>query len=104
VPGFVMNEKNLPRCPSATELRDFAVGDLVDADVDRIAAHVLDCESCDRALRSLDGLTDGLLRSLNGLRHDEPASDPLARSIAPQASGRLLRSMGSKCAAGWAVC
>jgi serine/threonine protein kinase len=62
-----MNETtNLPRCPSPAELRAFAVGNLGHPDIDRIADHLLDCEPCDRALRSLDGVTDGLLRSLGG--------------------------------------
>src|SRR3954471_21859575 len=66
-----MNEtRNTPRCPLPEELRAFAVGDLCDADIDRIAGHVLDCEPCDRALRSLDGMTDGLLRSLSAFSPD----------------------------------
>src|SRR5262249_31894557 len=66
-----MSERmNPPRCPSPAELRAFAVGDLGAADIDRIAAHVLDCEPCDCALRSLDEMTDGLLNSLSGLRPD----------------------------------
>jgi tRNA A-37 threonylcarbamoyl transferase component Bud32 len=69
-----MNETmNPPPCPSPAELRAFAVGELGDADIDRIAGHVLDCEPCDHALRSLDRMTDGLLRSL------EEFSDPDAR-------------------------
>ena len=62
MPGSVMNETNLSQCPSPAELRAFAVGDLGEGDIDRIADHVVGCEPCDRALRSLDGMTDGLLR------------------------------------------
>src|SRR5436309_781634 len=85
-----MNETaNPPHCPSPTELRAFAVGDLGDADIDRIGAHVLDCEPCDRALRSLDGMADGLLRSLNGFSPDAPVSAPV-----PEALLRVARSAG----------
>jgi tRNA A-37 threonylcarbamoyl transferase component Bud32 len=80
---------NPPRCPSPEELRAFAVGDLGDVDIDRIAAHVLDCEPCDRALHSLDRVTDGLLRSLNGFSPDAQVSVAL-----PEALLRVARSAG----------
>src|SRR5690242_5882853 len=77
-----MNETmDLPRCPSATELRAFAVGDLGAADMDRISGHILDCEPCDRALRSLDGMTDDLLRSLHELRPQTQVSSPLPAGL-----------------------
>src|SRR5690349_13742795 len=83
-----MNEStNPPRCPSPAELRAFAVGDLGAEDCDRIAGHLLDCEPCDRALWSLDGMTDGLLKSLHGLSPDVQPSAPL-----PEALLRLARS------------
>src|SRR5262245_23554005 len=85
-----MNETmNPPRCPSPAELHAFAVGDLGDADIDRIAGHVLECEPCDRALRSLDGVTDGLLQSLNGFTPDAQVSAPL-----PEALLRVALSAG----------
>jgi tRNA A-37 threonylcarbamoyl transferase component Bud32 len=80
---------NLPRCPSPAELRAFAVGDLGGADIDRIAAHVVACAPCDRALRALDGMTDGLLRSLNGFGPDPPLPAPL-----PEALLRVARDAG----------
>src|SRR5438270_70802 len=83
-----------PRCPSPAELRAFAVGDLGDADIDRIAGHVLDCEPCDRALRSLDGTTDGLLRSLNGFGPDAPVSAPLPEALLRVARGAGRSSCG----------
>jgi tRNA A-37 threonylcarbamoyl transferase component Bud32 len=74
-----MNENTPPQCPSPENLHAFAVGGLADADIDRIAHHVLACEPCDRALRALDGMTDGLLRSLSGLSPDaQPAPLPEA--------------------------
>src|SRR5262245_14045780 len=85
-----MNETlNPPRCPSPAELRAFALGDLGDADIDRIASHVLGCESCDRALRPLDGMTDGLLRRLDGFTSDVQVS-----SLLPEPLLRVARSAG----------
>src|SRR4051812_37508621 len=92
-----MNETmNPPRCPTGEELRAFALGDLGDADIDRIAGHVLDCESCDRALRPLDEMTDGLLRTLETFAPDEQRPrDPL-----PETLLRIARGAGrSTCGA-----
>src|SRR3954464_11024546 len=86
---------NPPRCPSPAELRAFAVGDLGDADVDRIAGHVLDCEPCDRALRSLDVVTDGLLRSLNGFTAEAADAAPLPEELLQVARGAGRSSCGS---------
>jgi hypothetical protein len=77
-----MNETmNAARCPSPEELRAFAVGDLGDAEIDRIAGHVVGCGPCDRALRSLDGMTDGLLRDLNGLGPAAPLAAPVPEGL-----------------------
>lgn len=81
---------NPPRCPSQAELRAFALGDLGDEDVDRIADHILRCEPCDQALWSLDGLTDGLTRSLGGLGTNADRPAPL-----PEALLKLARSAWS---------
>src|SRR5262245_55833785 len=72
---------NPPPCPSPAELRAFAVGNLGNADIDRIAGHVVDCEPCDRALQSLDEMTDVLLQSLNGLSPDAQLSAPLPQAL-----------------------
>jgi serine/threonine protein kinase len=91
-----MNETmNPPGCPSPAELRAFAVGDLGDADIDRIARHVLDCEPCDRALRSLDGMTDGLLRRLGGFGPDAAISAPLPEALLRVAQGAGRSSDGA---------
>jgi serine/threonine protein kinase len=85
-----MNEpKHPPRCPSAAELRAFAVGGLGDAEIDRIATHVVDCEPCDQALRALDQLTDDLLKSLNEIGPEAQRSAPL-----PAALLQVARSAG----------
>jgi tRNA A-37 threonylcarbamoyl transferase component Bud32 len=86
-----------PRCPSPEELRAFAVGDLGDVDIDRIAAHVLDCEPCDRALHSLDRVTDGLLRSLNGFSPDAQVSVALPEALLRVARSAGRSSCGSPC-------
>ncbi len=85
-----MNEiTNLPRCPSPTELRAFAVGELGELDIDCIAGHVLHCEACDRALWSLDEMADGLLQCLSGFSPDAHLSAPV-----PEALLRVARSAG----------
>src|SRR5262245_34158511 len=89
-----MNENHPSRCPSPAELRAFAVGDLAEGDVDRIAGHVLECEPCDRALRSLDGESDPLLRNLEGL--DAP-SVPLPQTLLRIAQGAARSSSGESC-------
>src|SRR4051812_1631110 len=88
-----MNETMDPRpCPTPAELRAFAVGDLGDEEIDRIAGHVLACEPCERTLRSLDGMTDGLLQSLNGFSPDAPLAAPL-----PEPLLRVARGAGASC-------
>jgi serine/threonine protein kinase len=77
-----MNKPTTPQpCPSPAELRAFALGNLGDADIDRIACHVLDCEACHHALRSLDGITDILLKSLNGFGPDAEVSAPVPEGL-----------------------
>jgi serine/threonine protein kinase len=88
-----MNETtNLPRCPSPAELSAFAVGNLGAADIDRIAGHVLKCEACDRALGSLDSVTDNLLQSLDGLSPEAPPAAALPEALlqVAQSAGRTL--------------
>src|SRR5262245_2137177 len=87
-----MTETNLSRCPTPAELRAFAVGNLADTDIDRIAGHVLECEGCDRAMRSLDGMTDGLLRSLESFSPEAQIALPL-----PEPLLRVARSAGGSC-------
>jgi tRNA A-37 threonylcarbamoyl transferase component Bud32 len=85
-----MNEMmNRSRCPSPAELRAFAVGNLGDPDIDRIAEHVLACEPCECALRSLDGMTDGLLRSLEAFKAGPQPCAPLPKTLL-----RVARSAG----------
>jgi tRNA A-37 threonylcarbamoyl transferase component Bud32 len=86
LPGVAMNEMSLPRCPSPEQLRAFALGNLPDDDIGRVADHVLSCEPCERALTATDGLTDGLLQSLNGL--------PEAQAALPETLLRAAREAG----------
>jgi tRNA A-37 threonylcarbamoyl transferase component Bud32 len=94
-----MNEPMNPaRCPSPAELRAFAVGDLGEADVECIAGHVLGCEPCERALRSLDGVADGLVRSLSGFGPGAPVQAPLPEALLQAARGAGRSSGGESCA------
>jgi len=56
-----------PPCLPPEQLQAFALGQLPDDDIDRIAGHLAECAACDRALQSLDGTTDELVRCLSGL-------------------------------------
>jgi len=69
---------NVPACPTATELQAFSVGNLSDTDIDRLAAHVSDCETCERALQELDGFADGLVTVLNRFDFAGGAAPPFA--------------------------
>jgi serine/threonine protein kinase len=94
-----MKENDLGQCPTPSELRAFAVGDLADGDIDRISDHLLDCEPCDRALRSLDGVTDDLLRSLEGFKAEPRPAVPLPEALLRVAQSAIGRSScGELCA------
>ena len=66
---------NPPPCPSPAELRAFAVGDLRDDEIDRIASHVLRCGPCDRALWSLDGTWQQILARLRAGSDEAEGAD-----------------------------
>jgi serine/threonine protein kinase len=96
-------------CPPPAELQAFALGQLPDDDIDRIAEHVAECAACDGALQSLDGTTDELVRSLSGLGsekggrnllcdapdgpHRQNVPDPFFAPV-PQTLLRAARSAG----------
>jgi serine/threonine protein kinase len=54
-------------CPSPSTLRQFAVGDLSDADFTRLAEHVESCPDCERTLDELGDPADALLAQLRCL-------------------------------------
>ena len=62
-----MDVRNPTGCPSDEELRTFAVGDLTDAALERLASHVTGCARCEEALARLDGSADELVSRLRGL-------------------------------------
>jgi len=62
-------------CPSADELRAFAVGDVSEAAMGRLAEHVLKCNPCETRLQSFDHCSDVLVNGLkgsNGFTVDDP--------------------------------
>jgi hypothetical protein len=61
-------------CPSGEDLKAFAVGDLGEAKLEEIAAHVAACPFCDASLQALDQYADGLLTDL----HQLGAASPVA--------------------------
>ena len=54
-------------CPTTEELRDFALGTLPGAILERMAHHVLECPQCDAVLHALDEHSDGLVTDLRQL-------------------------------------
>ena len=54
-------------CPSADDLRAFALGNLSAAAFEQIAGHVVDCAVCGTALHGLDDDPDGLVTQLRQL-------------------------------------
>jgi WD40 repeat protein len=63
-------------CPTLEALAAFNLGDLPEAELDCIAAHLDTCPACEAAARSLDATTDPVLAALRRLapnRWSEPA-------------------------------
>src|ERR1700730_5730686 len=58
-------------CPSADELSAFAVGNLPETAIARIADHVEVCQDCELRLQAFDSSSDGLVTSLKHLREPE---------------------------------
>jgi eukaryotic-like serine/threonine-protein kinase len=83
---------NPPQCPSPMELRAFAVGNLSDTDIERIAGHVLECQSCECALQLLDGMTDQLLRHLEEFSTEAKDAVPV-----PKALLQVARNAANSC-------
>jgi hypothetical protein len=54
-------------CPDQTELERFVVGDLTRSELGRLSGHIEHCIACERALASLDGVSDSLLSGLRRL-------------------------------------
>lgn len=78
---------NASACPSAEELRAFAVGDVSGPTLAGIAGHVVECRACEAALERLDQATDGLVASLTQLRGTPKHADcpPEIMTIAREA-------------------
>ncbi len=82
-----MAAENSTTCPELADLRAFALGDLSDDQLERLAGHIDACESCgelvDECSRKLDA---GLLHELRGLQHSSFSTankDNLPESTAP---------------------
>ncbi|QDT98724.1 protein kinase domain-containing protein [Gimesia aquarii] len=78
-------------CPRADELKAFAVGDLPEAKLEKIAAHVTDCQHCDSSLQNLDEYADGLVTELKFLNADRAEDQTLN---VPQKLVEVARSVG----------
>src|SRR5947209_1605925 len=64
-----------PSCPSADELQAFAVGNLSEITLARIAGNLETCQRCEVLLPAFDAAADGLLAGLSRLNGMEPQAD-----------------------------
>lgn len=93
-------------CPSVSTLRQFALGEVADADFARLAEHIENCRDCERTLDDLDDPGDPLLaqlRSFTPPAEGATAEFANAAAFSFQASGsprrlgkfELLEELGS---------
>ena len=68
-------------CPTADQLRQFAVGNLPAAEVEVIASHIDSCPACDVALAKFDSAEDALLTGLKNTQHDIDPGAAYARRL-----------------------
>ncbi len=80
-------------CPKADELKAFAIGDLPEAKLEKIAAHVTDCQRCDSSLQDLDKYADGLVTELKFLKSDRADDQTLN---VPQKLLEVAQSLGQQ--------
>ncbi|HUG91800.1 MAG TPA: protein kinase [Planctomycetaceae bacterium] len=78
-------------CPPVDELRAFAVGDLPEPVLDRVARHVAECDRCDASLHEFDGCADPLLTGLRGLDRPGGRTSVLSAETAPPGLADLTR-------------
>jgi WD40 repeat protein len=67
-------------CPSPEELRAFHLGDLCEATLTRLAAHLEECPACESAAQSLDRVTDPVVAAYRRSAQNGP---PAVTAIPP---------------------
>ncbi len=68
-------------CPSPAELSAFSLGELAEAALEDVAAHLEQCPQCAAAVRSLDRVSDLVIDSLRSLAGDEDQPSLIAASL-----------------------
>lgn len=68
------------KCPSVEMLRAFQCGNLSEAKLDAVAAHLERCPACEREAQRLDRVEDALIHSLRDALADRP-SLPTVRPV-----------------------
>jgi eukaryotic-like serine/threonine-protein kinase len=85
----------MPRqsCPTPSELKAFHLGDLPEAVVEELAAHLESCARCEAAARALDELSDPVMAAYRESALAAPLAEPAA---APQQVGdyQILDELG----------
>lgn len=73
-------------CPSQTDLKSYAIGEMGDENSDLLLDHVRDCDSCQSDLLTLEDSEDTLIRQLrSGSSSDPFASEPGCREAVARA-------------------
>src|SRR5262249_31264609 len=100
--GVVRGGKTMPSlpCPSADELRAFAVGNVTETALARIAGHVEGCRDCEAQLQAFDSASDGLVASLRHLTeprgHESVTPPPDLLPAARRAAASPANGSGSE--------
>ena len=81
-------------CPSCRDLEGFAFGDLSATDLERIAAHVTGCQTCEGILQGFDACADELMTGLKQLtgRPEQEIADSVPAKLLEigRAAGQTL--------------
>src|SRR5205823_10498518 len=80
-------------CPTQADLTAFNLGELLEGDQDRIAAHLETCARCEAAAQALDGVTDPWI---SGLRQSSRANAVVEQAPLPEQIGdyQVLEEIG----------
>lgn len=91
------------RCPPEVELESFLIGNLSTRRLERIAAHLECCASCQDTLQRLDVHDDELVRGLNGKGQQQKSACELVPDHILISAEAAIRNLGSERSADVAV-
>jgi serine/threonine protein kinase len=85
---------DLTDCPDQTKLERFVIGDLTGSELARLSSHIEQCDACEHALATLDGVSDSLLYGLRRL------GTGIEGSLEPVPEGLLAKVRSQRSLAG----